>query len=308
MNRSFSMVIADVLLVTIVLASAPLAPRSSAQDEHAAPAAEGEKPPSDDAAPESDEMLQLRAAKEHMERLKLRSLDEAGGVVDHIDRPLLAYGEPARANSHGTLWAFGRSGRPVAFLELWQGEAKLPFWFQSTIRTGDRHVLMESPNRRQWRPPEGAIARTAVDDAPRPAEERPARLRQIKSLARRFTAHEIWDPDNSRFELRLLVQPVHRYDDAPYAIQDGAVFIFAHGTNPEIILLMEALGTSVEESRWRYSVFPTSSAELHLEFDGREVWVRPRAPGVTGQPTDDYWLNSVPVETPPADDSADDGQ
>ncbi len=71
---------------------------------------------------------------------------------------------------------------------------------------------------------------------------------------------------------------------------------------------MEAIGTSVEESRWRYSVFPNSSAELHVELDGREVWVRPGAPGVVGQSTDDYWLFSLPVETPPGDDDPDDGE
>src|SRR5258708_5552115 len=167
MKRSNSMALAEVLLVAMGLASAPLAARSAAQDGPTRPAAKGEKPPSADAAPEptNDEKLQLRAAKVHMARLKLRSLDEAGGVVDHIDRPLLAYGEPARANSHGTLWAFGQSGRPVAFLELWQGAANQPFWFQSIIRTGDRHVLLESPEGIPWRPPESTIPRTAVDDA-----------------------------------------------------------------------------------------------------------------------------------------------
>ena len=72
--------------------------------------------------------------------------------------------------------------------------------------------------------------------APPPAAKEAARLRQIKEIARRFTAHEFWDPENSRFELRLLVQPVHRYRDAAGEIQDGAMFVLAHGTNPEAML------------------------------------------------------------------------
>ncbi|HEV7224940.1 MAG TPA: hypothetical protein VGN42_19710 [Pirellulales bacterium] len=231
--------------------------------------------------------------------------DEAADAVKLIDRPLLAYDEPARRNSQGTLWAFGDMGRPVAFMELFQGPASQPAWFQSLVRTDDRPLRLEAPDGRRWQPRRGVIARLNLDDAPRPANGGAARLRQLKSLAKRFSAHEIWDPDDSRFELRLLVQPIHRYDDAAHGIQDGAAFIFAYGTNPEIIMLLESLGTTLDNAHWRYSVFPTSSAELHVRIDGREVWTRPRVPGVLGLPTDEYWLFSLPLEAGPPSDEED---
>lgn len=248
------------------------------------------------------EKRRLRGAREHLKRLTMRAGDGPGGEVAPVERPLLAYGDPARIANHGTLWAFGPSGRPAAFMELWQGSADRPFWYHSLIRTSDQDLLLLSPDGRRWQPPRDRVARTKIDEAPPPAEAASARLRQLKALSKRFAAHEIGDPNNSRYELRLLVQPVHRYDDAESGIQDGAAFVFAHGTNPELIVLLEALGDSAERARWHYSAFPSSSAELHLEIDGREVWTRPGALNVVGRPTDDYWLFSLPVESEPPSD------
>jgi hypothetical protein len=278
--------------------------------------ADDQQAPADDSSAQTAEVSSqaqkrlLRNARQHVGRLTMRIADEPNDEMTVVERPLLAYGEPARGNSHGTLWAFGDHGRPAAFMELFQASDKETIWFQSLIRTGNQPLLLKSPDGMSWAPPRGPIARLSLENAPQPAAGGAARLRQLKSLARRFAAHEIWDPGDSRYELRLLVQPVHRYDDAESGIQDGAAFVFAHGTNPELILLLEALGDSAERARWHYTAFPSSSAELHLEIDGREVWTRPRAPNVVGRPTDDYWLFSLPVESePPSDEensSADD--
>lgn len=257
-----------------------------------------------DSRSSDDEKKQLQLATRHVTQIRIEVLGGEGDEISSpIERPLLAYGDPARTASHGTLWAFGASGRPDAFMELWQGTEIAGIWYQSVIRAGDRRLLLRSPDGRKWQPPDEKVGRNRMVSAEPPAGSRTTRLRQLKSLARRFTAYEIGDPDNSRFELRLLVQPVHRYDDTEHALQDGAAFVFAHGTNPEVILLIEALGASLDEARWHYSAFPCSSAELHAALDGREVWWRPGAPNVVGRPTDDYWLFSLPANERLADES-----
>ena len=88
--------------------------------------------------------------------------------------------------------------------------------------------------------------------APAPDPQDAVRLRQIKEQARRFTAHEFWNPDNSRFELRLLTQPVHRYQDEKRQIVDGAIFLFAFDNNPQILLLIEVIRPAASERRWQY--------------------------------------------------------
>jgi len=266
----------------------------AAQEKATARTADGaaQSPPANE--PSSAEKEQLRTARQHVQRLKMR-LGESGDAVELLEDPLLAFGDAARGNSHGTLWGFGSNGRPDALMELWQLSDSPGVWYQSFIRVGDRPLLLEPPDGRRWQPPDGKIARTALAGAEPPVANRPGRLRQLRSLARRFTAHESGDADHLRTELRTLAQPVRRYDDADGGIQDGAIFIFAHGTNPEAILLVEALGTTVDESRWHYSLFPTTSADLHVEVDGKDIWMRSGAPGIVGNPTDDYWLFSLPA-------------
>jgi hypothetical protein len=83
---------------------------------------------------------------------------------------------------------------------------------------------------------------------------------------------------------------VLRYRDPAKKIHDGTVFVLAHGTNPEVILLIEAIGQKLEDSRWHYSLARLGSAELHVALDGAEIWEQGRTPGVIGQPSDPYWL------------------
>lgn len=84
---------------------------ASADDGSGSPDSDGEK-----AAP--------REAASHVRRLELR--DHQGNEIGLIDRPLLAYADSARVNSNGTVWAWGTSGRPIAFLELFQGSPTAP--------------------------------------------------------------------------------------------------------------------------------------------------------------------------------------
>lgn len=237
---------------------------------------------------EAAKKARLQAAAEHMQLFEL-SLPRQEKVVDLIDRPLLIYGDSARSNENGTLWAWGKSGRPLAVMELYQptGDAR---WVHAISLTSTEKVTLKTPTAARWLPDATQIAPARFAEAEPPAAKEPQRLRQLKELARRFTAHEFWDPDNSRFELRLLVQPVHRYSDAETGLQDGALFVLAHGTNPEVLLFIEALGKTVDHSHWHYCFARLGSAELHVELDGEQVWKTERAENVVGKSTDPYWL------------------
>jgi hypothetical protein len=247
----------------------------------------GQQPDESSSPDEGRKVLQL--ATEHMQQLQMR-LAAGGEEVELVDRPLLSYGDAARANKNGTLWAFGKQGRPQALLELYHGmEADAP-WVHAVTLTGTDALKLQNPSGVVWSPKSAQIAPAPFSGVANPDAKKTTRLRQMKDLARRFSAHEFWEPKNSRFELRLLVQPVLRYRDAGNKIHDAAVFVLAHGTNPEVILLIEALGANLEESRWHYSLARLGSAEMHVELDGSEVWKQDRTPGVVGQPVDPYWL------------------
>lgn len=244
---------------------------------------------SDESSTRDEGRKVLQHATEHMQRLQMR-LADGGEMVELSDRPLLTYGDAARANKNGTLWAFGKTGRPLAVLELYQGMEPNAPWVHAITLTGTDGVKMISPSGVTWSPQTTQIEPTPFSGVADPDAKQSTRLRQMKDMARKFTAHEFWDPKNSRFELRLLVQPVLRYRDAEKKVHDAAMFVLAHGTNPEVILLIEAVGEKLEESRWHYSLARLGSAEMHVELEGSEVWKQDRTPGVVGQPADPYWL------------------
>lgn len=247
-------------------------------------------------------MARLRAAEEHVAKIDMRLAGAGRDAVPRIERPLLAYGDSTRHNADGTLWAWGEKGRPLAILETYHSTQGAAARANAITLTGTRLVVAKTPTATLWQPQESQIEPTLFPGAPAPADRETVRLRQLKDLARKLTAHEFWDPDNSRFELRLLVQPVHRYADAESKLHDGAVFVLAHGTNPEVLVLIEALGDSLETSRWHYSLARLGSAEMHVAIDDKEVWKQDRTPGIVGRPTDPYWLFMTAAPAAPAGD------
>ena len=235
-----------------------------------------------------DETEIQQAARKIVEGIKLTAVDgKKRQELELLEQPVLRYGDIPRANDKGSVWIWQRSGRPQAVMELFRG-ADSHSWVH-VIHSLSADALEGDfggpvPH---WTPPRGAVHWNALAAAQAPADRPAARARQIKALAQRFAAHEFWDPNNSRFELRLLIQPVHKYSDAEGGLLDGALFLLCHETNPEVALLIEAVQES-EGAKFRYALARLGHAELHVAFDGKEVWRQQRVAGT--KPSDPYWL------------------
>jgi hypothetical protein len=220
----------------------------------------------------------------------IRSLQvlPAGGdePIASTGRALFSYADSARIIADGAIWAWGE-GRPLAMAKCWlnrNGSRTVAFSL-----TSDELVMAHGSQGRSWLPRSKQVEPAELPGAPAADAKEAVRLRQLKEQARRFTAHEFWNPENSRFELRLLVQPVHRYRDEKRKINDGAVFLWAYDNNPQILLLIEILEPADGKARWQYLLAQVSSAELHVQLDGKEVWKRDRTPGIVGTSRDYYW-------------------
>jgi hypothetical protein len=207
--------------------------------------------------------------------------------VPPLDRPLFSYADSARIIADGAIWAWSDGGRPLAMAKCWEnrnGTRTCAFTL-----TSDERVVARGPQSKTWQPEKTQIEPTKLAGAPAPDPKDSVRLRQLKEQARRFTAHEFWNPENARYELRLLIQPVHRYRDEAKKIDDGEVFLLAYDNNPQILLFLEILSPAAGPSRWQYFLARVSSADLHVSLDGKEIWAQAKTPGIIGQPTDCYW-------------------
>jgi hypothetical protein len=124
-----------------------------------------------------------------------------------------------------------------------------------------------------WLPQEAGINLQPVPEAPEPARSKARRLTEIRDLSRRFTAQV--HRGSSKWEMRLLTQPIHRYEisDENWPVVDGAVFAFVWtaGTDPEALVVIEARRTDAGV-RWYYAPARFTNHEAWLQYQGREVW------------------------------------
>jgi hypothetical protein len=206
---------------------------------------------------------------------------------------LLKYNDPARRYLAGGVWRIGKSGRPqgLAVLELWPddtdpGRGKLHHELTCFRSDG---LDMTGSGGIAWHPRESVLEFKPLSDAPRPAQTAERRLLQMKELARGFEVKESYHEDVS--VLRLLPRPVDRYEDREGGIDDGAMFAFTYGTNPELVLLLEC-----HDEAWRFAVARLSWAELNVTRDGapQQVFAGIKSLG----PNDAYTPKTITVLLP----------
>src|SRR2546425_391235 len=80
-------------------------------------------------------------------------------------------------------------------------------------------------------------------------------------------AHEVYTPTTPRSALRRLARPLPSYRDEDAGILEGGLFAFANGTNPELLLFIEARQGKGKSSKpvWQFGVGRASYAQLHAE-------------------------------------------
>jgi hypothetical protein len=119
-----------------------------------------------------------------------------------------------------------------------------------------------------WEPREAGVEFKPLTDAGEPGADPVRRLAQMRSIARQFTAKIGRETPH---ELRLLTQPLHRYGDASTDVVDGALFAFVQGTDPELILLIEARRKG-DKLVWEYAAARMTMVNLELRRQGAVVW------------------------------------
>ena len=133
-----------------------------------------------------------------------------------------------------------------------------------------------------WRPGAPGVEFRPVPDAPKPASSPASRLRQMKAMAGEFRAEDDFGDEGNIITLRLLTTPVARYGKAGAVPEDGALFAFVEGTDPEVFVFLE-VRPGADGPEWQYACAPMSCWPLKVTHKGRVVWDVPRRP--TDNPT-----------------------
>jgi hypothetical protein len=199
--------------------------------------------------------------------------DGDDGKVSLLPDPVFQWTNPVNGIVHGRLMLWTANGRPEAIVGVYK-------WYHPFKHRTNEFVSLSTSTfaairdgQVAWNPRRAGVEFKPISDAPAPASTPLARLRQMRDLAKDFTGRETTREDVVR-ELRLLTQPIHRYDAASSDVIDGALFVIAQGTDPEAFLMIEAR-KSDGAVRWQYALARMNSIALRVDHKGREVWSLP---------------------------------
>lgn len=196
--------------------------------------------------------------------------------------PVFRWAQPVRGGDDGALFVWLAGGRVMAVgtIFAWPRDDGL------RVVQHEFHSFASEPIEAVWRgrnvwSPTRGIERTPLRDAPAPHAETSRRLRQMKSIASGFSGNSV-DPNGGRWELRLLSNPLYRYASPENTdeILDGALFTLTQGTDPEVLLLIEA-ARAADGYQWRYCCGRFSDYRLTVRYREQEVW----SVGASGQST-----------------------
>jgi hypothetical protein len=212
----------------------------------------------------------VRLARAEAGRYRIVRDNDPQTKVELRDRQILKWSNPAEGALFGSVVLWTVDGRPetVASIYRWYDAKKE---FQAEFKSLSTHALTATrEDKPAWSTGESDISFHEIAHDSPPADREARRAQQMRDIARRFTA-DLVHPEKGRNALRLLPQPVYRYEKLPKDLVDGALFAFVQGTDPEVFLLIEAEKTDAGV-RWRYAASRMNMFELHLYLDDKEVW------------------------------------
>ena len=190
------------------------------------------------------------------------------------EEPILRYSDSTRKTHESSLWTWTDGGRPTAILavEYYADHPKGPQWLYEIASLSTELIAAQREENFDWSAKEGGVHFKTFPEAPLPADKAARRLAQMKELRNRFTAFE--DASFSgRVELRHLVTPLMRYSKQDEGLIDGAVFALANGTNPEVLIVLEAQ-MEKQKLAWHYALVHMSGEPANVQLDGEEIWQR----------------------------------
>jgi hypothetical protein len=199
------------------------------------------------------------------------------------EEPVIRWPNPTREVRDGATFVWTRDSRPQAITCVWKQNGFHWFAFQSL---SEGPIIAEHGGAAFWRPEKSDMMFQELTDAPEPGDTTARRLIQMKDLARRFNCRLI-RLNATKEELRLLPKPLYRYAPTDDKLLDGAMFAFVQGTDPEVIVSIEARRID-EKVSWHYAVTRRCALGLEADLDDKPVWSAPYSLGSSSEP----WFHS----------------
>ena len=196
---------------------------------------------------------------------------DAPETLEFHSNSLLHWSNPVIGVIYGNVFVWTKNGRPEvigSILQWYEPHKHSTHEFHSL---SNERVVGLHDGRQVWATQQPGLTWAKVPNAPVVGESKLVRQRQLRAIARQFQISSV-DKEDAPYNLRLLSQPLFRYGDAKSKVLDGALFSFVQGTDPEVILLIEAEKNEEGTLEWRFALSRMAALEFSAELQGREVW------------------------------------
>ncbi len=234
----------------------------------AAPTVRAQPEPDSAAAAQADEFLQL--ARKDAARYRFRIGVGDTRELAPREEPLLKWSNPVVGEIHGSVFVWLDDGRPVvvaAMFKWYSPFTHMTHEFQS-LATEPVSATFDAAD--VWACPDAGVEWKLVPEAAAPAASAGQRLVQMRRLADGFKGWLIEKGPTER-DLRLLTQPLLRYEGPRAGVQDGGLFGLVVATDPELLLLLESRETK-DGPRWHYALARLNHQPMYARYRDAEVW------------------------------------
>lgn len=209
-------------------------------------------------------------------RLNALSITETAGTRQSAqlrEAPLMTWQNPI-SGANGGVFVWLIRERPVALSKVHVNDRKRHYVEASvTLRDG---LEWREASARIWTPEACTAVVCPTADLAAPRETPAGRLQQMRSLAERFEIEDQWgEGQPETYHLRLLARPLYRYSAPEECVLDGAIFGYSQGTNPEAVVVIEAV-TSDSGTGWECRISRLTGYALTARRDGEVVMEAPR--------------------------------
>jgi hypothetical protein len=190
-------------------------------------------------------------------------------------QPILRWTNPVAGIRDGIVAMWTEGTRPVILAQVFPTKDNV--WIEEFQSLAPGPFVMRDGPRAVWEPREAGETFHSLTDASVPADSAAKRLTQMRAIAREFAAFDDFrihhtDKETTRHELRLMANPVYRYEMQSLQVLDGAVFPFVLGTDPEVFVVIEAREKGDGSRAWEYQIAPLTCWGLEVKYTDKTVW------------------------------------
>ena len=221
---------------------------------------------------DDDAPARLAYMKDSVTRYNVHPIEAGAASFQLVPEPMFRLNNAVSGVKDGAIFLWtGELGRPEAAIQVF----RIPngWWLHEFTSLSTAPLVAESNSAETWRPSRPGLEFKPIPDAPKPAATSEQRLRQMSAMARDFSADDHFE-SKAWNTLRLLPRPLLRYGKAGAKVEDGALFAFVLGTDPEVFLMLESRAGK-DGFEWQYAFAPMTCYQVKASWKGKEVWALP---------------------------------